>query len=77
MQDRDGDYGKGGSCDESSGSTVLHSNEVFTPTGKVTECGMSLAAWQAKGNDINTTAAPYPASSTVIFAAARTALGMN
>ena len=72
VQNRDGDYGSP-SCDQ---TTLLHSNQIYTPTGNVTECGMSLAAYQAKGHDVNTTAAPFPASSAILDAA-RTALGMN
>lgn len=53
----------------------MHDNSIYTPTGKVTECGMSLAAWQATGGDPGTTAAVTPADS-VIIALARSALGM-
>ena len=51
---RDGDYGHG-TC-SGPGMTVVHDNIIFTPAGNVTECGMSLADWQAKGNDQDTMA---------------------
>ena len=60
IQLKDGDYGTGGACTEP-GKTVLHDNHIYTPTGNVTECGMSLAEWQAKGNDPGTTASTFPA----------------
>ncbi len=44
---RDGNYGNG-AC-SGSGMTTVYGNQVFSPTGAITECGMSLAEWQAKG----------------------------
>ena len=44
------------------GKSVLGNNTVFSPTGNITECGASLAAWQAAGNDAGTTAAAYSES---------------
>lgn len=41
------------------GKTVMGNNTLFTPTGNVTECGASLAAWQAAGNDPGTVALAY------------------
>ena len=35
-------------------------------TGEVTECGMTLAAYQAKGGDPGTVAAPYPDDSVIL-----------
>lgn len=55
---RDGDYGQG-TC-EGPGKTVVHDNHIYSPTGKITECKMSLAEWQAKGNDPGTTASTWP-----------------
>ena len=55
---RDGDYGSG-TCD-GAGKTVVHDNRIYSPTGKITECKMSLAEWQAKGNDPGTTAGTWP-----------------
>lgn len=77
VQEHDGDYGGGQACKTSASvdATNVHDNRVYTPTGSVTECGMSLAAWQAAGNDPGTTAAPYPSDATLI-AYARAALGM-
>ena len=39
--------------------SVMGNNTVYSPTGNVTECGMSLVAWQAQGNDLGTTAHAY------------------
>lgn len=77
VMDHDGNYGNGQECATSSNAdaTVVHDNSIFTPTGKVTECGMALAAWQAKGGDPGTTAAVTPDDATLL-ALARSALGM-
>jgi hypothetical protein len=76
VQTSDGDYGNPSCTDgPNNAKTIVYGNTIYTPTGSVTECGMSLAAWQAKGNDVGTTAAPTPADS-VILALAKTALGM-
>jgi len=53
----DGDYGL--PICKGDDKSVLGGNSVFSPTGKVTECGMPLAAWQALGNDPGTTASAY------------------
>ena len=53
-----GDYGNP-TC-SGPGKTVLHDNHIYNPTGKVTECGKSLADWQAAGNDPGTTASTFP-----------------
>ena len=63
---RDGDYGHG-TC-SGPGMTVVHDNKVYTPTGKVTECGMSLSDWQAKGNDHGTTAGVWPSDDMLVSA---------
>jgi hypothetical protein len=77
IQNGDGNYGNGQACKTtaSEDATVVHDNAIYTPSGKVTECGMSLAAWQAAGNDPGSSAAVTP-SDDVILALARTALGM-
>ena len=31
---------------------IVHSNEVYSPTGAITECGMPLAQWQAKVREL-------------------------
>lgn len=36
------------------------------PPVAVTECGKPLADWQAQGEDLGTTAAPYPPASFLI-----------
>ena len=60
----DGDYGNP-TC-SGDGKTVLHDNKIYSPSGKVTECKMSLADWQAKGNDPGTTAGSFPADDDLI-----------
>ena len=70
----DGDYGSGQAC-KPPGMTVVGNNTIWTPTGRVTECGMSLAQWQAGGGDKGTTASVHPADS-VVMQVARTILGM-
>jgi hypothetical protein len=67
---RDGNYGDGAQCTTtaSADATVVHDNVVFTPTGAVTECGMSLAAWQAASpaNDPGTVARAWPADAELL-----------
>ena len=63
---KDGDYGNG-AC-SGSAMTVVHDNRIHTPTGKVTECGMSLKDWQAKGNDPGTTADVWPSDDDLVSA---------
>lgn len=58
VMNKDGDYGNG-KC-SGDGMTIVHDNRLYNPTGKVTECGMSLADWQAEGNDEGTTADKLP-----------------
>ncbi len=60
---KDGDYALAQVCNDIPGvvpKTVVHDNHIYTPNGRVTECGMSLAEWQAKGNDPGTTASTWP-----------------
>ena len=66
---RDGDYGNP-TC-SGDGMTVVHDNKIYTPNGKVTECKMSLAEWQAKGNDKGTTAGKIPDDKVILDAASR------
>jgi hypothetical protein len=77
VMDHDGDYGGGQQCTTSAGAdaTIVHDNSIYTPTGRVTECGQSLAAWQATGGDPGTVALVTPDDATLL-ALARTALGM-
>jgi len=60
----DGTYGHG-TC-SGTGKTVVHDNQVFSPNAKVDECGVSLAEWQARGNDPRTTAAHTPADEVIV-----------
>lgn len=70
---RDGDYGNP-TC-SGDGKTVVHDNKIYTPNGKVSECGMSLKEWQAKGNDPGTIAGKIP-DDEVIIDGARFLLGL-
>lgn len=63
-QTKDGNYANGACTDPA--KTVVHNNTIFSPTGAITECGMSLAAWQAQGNDPGTTAQAYVNDSVLI-----------
>ena len=74
LQAKDGNYGDGQTC-SGAGMTYVANNTVYSPTGAITECGKTLAQWQAAGNDPNTVALPYPADS-VILDAARRILGL-
>ncbi len=71
---QDGAYGSGQTC-SGNGATVVFGNTIYSPTGAITECGTTLAKWQAAGGDPGTTAAPYPADS-VILALARSILNV-
>ena len=59
------------------GSTIVRNNSYFTPMGALRECGMTLAEWQARGEDVGTTAQAFPADLTDrLVAAARIVLGL-
>ena len=77
VQRGDGNYGGGQACKTTSSvdATVVHDNTIYTPTGKVTECGMSLTAWQSQGNDPGTIALPTPDDATLL-ALAKSMLGL-
>lgn len=64
IQRNDGDYGNP-QC-TGPGKTVVHDNHIYTPTGKVTECKMSLSDWQAKGNDPGTKASTWPSDDDLV-----------
>ena len=75
VQTNDGNYANGGCSGD--GKTVVGNNTVYTPTGRVTECGMPLAAWQAQGNDPLTTNYSFTTlTDDFILSSARTVLGM-
>jgi hypothetical protein len=77
IQNSNGNYGNGQACTDGpqNAMTIVYNNSVYTPSGSVTECGMSLAAWQAKGGDPGTTAAVTPDDDTIL-GLMRQALGM-
>jgi len=56
----------GGFACTGNAKSVVHDNQYFTTSGKISECGMDLSAWQAKGNDANSTVAAIPADSVII-----------
>jgi hypothetical protein len=81
IQNGDGNYGSGQQCTTTADvdATVVHDNSIYTPTASVSECGMSLAAWQAAApgvNDPGTVALVTPEDATLL-ALAKTALGMQ
>jgi hypothetical protein len=43
---QDGDYTK--PICSGRGKNILGNNSIFSPTGAITECGATLAAWQAQ-----------------------------
>ena len=80
IQRGDGDYGSGQQCTTTStvDATVVHDNTIYTPTAHVTECGMTLAAWQAANpgvNDPGSVALVTPDDATLL-ALAKAALGL-
>jgi hypothetical protein len=63
----DGDYTK--PVCSGVGTTVIYNNTVYSPTGAITECGTTLAQWQAQGNDLGTVATTYPSVDEIIASA--------
>ena len=57
------------------GTSVLGGNTIFSPTGNITECGMSVAAWQAAGHDQGTVVMGRLPTDAELLAAGRRALG--
>ena len=70
-------YGGGQQCTTTASvdATVVHDNTMYTPTGAFSECGTTLANWQAQGGDSGTVALPTPDDATLL-ALARGVLGM-
>ena len=71
---KDGNYGSGQNC-ALTGGTIVGNNTIWSPTGAITECGKSLADFQATGGDPGTTASPYPDDS-VVLGVAKALLGL-
>ncbi len=44
------------------GKTIMANNTLYSPSGAISECGTTLANWQAQGNDQGTVAIAYPAT---------------
>eukprot|EP00005_Dracoamoeba_jomungandri_P000463 CAMPEP_0174252392 /NCGR_PEP_ID=MMETSP0439-20130205/1880_1 /TAXON_ID=0 /ORGANISM="Stereomyxa ramosa, Strain Chinc5" /LENGTH=754 /DNA_ID=CAMNT_0015332915 /DNA_START=107 /DNA_END=2368 /DNA_ORIENTATION=+ len=61
----DGNYGDGQTCSGPS-KTIVHDNKIFSPKAEITECGSSLADWQAKGNDPRTTSSTWPSDDQML-----------
>lgn len=61
----EGNYGNGQVCTGPSANYV-YGNTIWSPAGNITECGMSLAAWQKQGGDPGTVAAPYPSDDVIL-----------
>ena len=75
VQTQDGNYANGACSGD--GKTVVGNNTVYTPTGRVTECGTSLAQWQAQGNDPMTTNHSFAElTDDLLLGYARATLGM-
>ena len=72
---KDGSYGGGQTCGDPAG-TAVYGNTIWSPTGAITECGKTLAEYQATGGDPGTTASAYPDDS-VVLAAAKALLSIN
>jgi hypothetical protein len=47
IMQQDGAYTNGACSGDA--MPLVYNNSVFSPTGAITECGMPLAEWQAKG----------------------------
>jgi hypothetical protein len=62
-----GSYGDG-QCSAGNGQSpvLVGNNSVFTQDGTLSECGMTLEQWQAKGNDLGTTVAAWPEDADLI-----------
>ena len=56
----------GGFACDGKAKTIVHGNDYFTKTGNVTECKMSLDAWQAKGNDNGSSVAMWPKDEVIL-----------
>lgn len=77
IQNSDGNYGDGQACTTTSSvdATVVYNNTIYTPQGKVTECGQTLQAYQASGGDPGTQALTTPTDDELIRIA-RITLGL-
>ncbi len=70
----DGDYIK--PICEGEGMSRWGANTIYSPTSNITECGGSVAAWQAKGGDVGTRVMGRLPTDAELLAAARRALGV-
>jgi hypothetical protein len=48
------------------GMSLLRNNSYYTPSGMISECRMSLANWQGRGNDLLSTVAATPSVAVVM-----------
>jgi hypothetical protein len=70
----DGDYAKPICSGE--GASLLGGNTIFSPTGAITECGMSVQAWQAAGHDAGTVVMGRLPTDQELLDAGKRALGL-
>lgn len=70
----DGDYAKPICTGE--GASKSGGNTIYSPTGNITECGMSVAAWQALGHDLGTVVMGRLPTDEELMDAIRKALGV-
>ena len=48
-------------------AVVVHDNQYYSwAPSNLTECGMKLAEWQAKGGDPGSSVGPYPADDVIV-----------
>jgi hypothetical protein len=57
------------------GASVSGNNTIYSPTGNITECGMSVAAWQALGHDVGTIVIGRLPTDAELMAAGKAAVG--
>ncbi len=71
----DGDYAKPICSGE--GASLVGGNTIFSPTGAINECGMSVQAWQAAGHDAGTVVVGRLPTDQELLAAGKRALGLQ
>jgi hypothetical protein len=58
------------------GASQVGGNTVFSPTANITECGMSVQAWQAAGHDAGTVVMGRLPTDAELLEAGKRALGL-
>ncbi len=59
------------------GASLLGGNTIFSPSGNITECGMSVQAWQAAGHDAGTVVMGRLPTDQELLDAGKRALGLQ